>query len=343
MINSTTTKFHDTIKSFIFSIIYPAPSIFSARTRNYQGAKDLADLILNEDKSRHLLYFDLKGNLSTSITASDIPNPNTFEVILIKNPRDKSFYNTKIQYIIYYGGNTTCAEILLPEMIECYNRHDKNICVVGFNPPGVGRSPGVATFDTNCAALDSIIKHLLLQHIPAENILIIGHSLGASFGAKIVAQHQKQGKNIRIFIDRSMSSISNAAKARILKYVPTVLLRYTLGYLLVIFSKLLIKLLHLEIDLVNDFVAINKINFGSARAMAAKEDEMMAQCCLLDELPADQMQHVKKFELHRTDHNRKSHSAHRHLLFSKQDGNKTAEEYLDDFIKEFPKRALQHQ
>lgn len=336
MINSLKDMMYNTFRSAIFDIIYPAPSIFSPRTRNYIGARALANLILNTDKSLHLLHFDLNGNLYTSNMPIDKTIPGIFEAILIKDAKDTRLYNDRMQYIIFIGGNTTCAEILLPEMLECYNSHNKQVCVIGFNPPGVGMSPGIATFETNCAAPESIVKHLL-GHIPAENILIFGHSLGGGFASHIAAKYHLLGKHIRLFIDRAMSSISDAAVAKVLRSIPTTLLRKTVGLLLALVIKFIIRTLHLDINLVNNFVTINTKRPGAARAMATEGDEMMLDCCLLDQLPTEHMQHAEKFALHPNDANRKSHSAQRNLLFSKNESNKTAEHYFASFIKEFPK------
>lgn len=323
------------LRSLIFSIIYPASSNFSSRTRNYIGARALANLLPNQDKSRHLLYFDLEGNLYKPDISIDVTQTGIFEVILIKNPKDVTLYNDNMQYIIFIGGNTTCAEILLPEMLECYNNNDGQVCVISFNPPGVGLSPGIATFETNCAAPESIVKHLLSHNIPADNILIVGHSLGGSFGSHIATKYQLLGKNIRVFIDRAMSSISDAAAAKILRSIPTKILRNTLGLFLALLTKIIIKFLHLEIDLVKNFIIINTQNPGSARAMSADDDEMMLQCCLLDKLPKEQIRYAEKFELHRNDNNRKSHSVQREFLFSKTNKDQTADHYLSNFIKEF--------
>lgn len=338
MINPLKDIIYDTFRSAVFSIIYPAPSIFSPRTRNYLGARGLANLIPNIDNSRHLVYFDLNGNMYTSDMAVDIAQPGIFEAVIIKNSNDTSLYNKDIQYIIFIGGNTTCVEILLPEMLECYYKNNQQVCVIGFNPPGVGMSPGIATFETNCAAPEAIVKHLL-DRIPANNISIIGHSLGGSYGAHVAAKYQLRGKNIRVFIDRAMSSISDAAVAKVLRSVPTLLLRNTIGLLLAFITRILIKILHLDIDLVKNFVTINTKNPGAAHAMVADGDEMMLECCLLDKLPSEHEQYAEKFELHPKDKNRKSHSVQRELLYSKTQPNKTAEHYLAKFIQDFSKHS----
>jgi pimeloyl-ACP methyl ester carboxylesterase len=332
MLNALKDNIYNTSRGIIFSIIYPAPSIFSPRTRNYIGVRGLINLIPNLDRSRHLLHLDLEGNLCTPNTSETVMPSNVFEIILIKNPDDTSLYNDSIQYIIFIGGNTTCMEILLPEMLECYNNNNKNVCVIGYNPPGVGLSPGVATFETNCAAPEAIVKHLLAHNIPAQNILIIGHSIGGSFGSHVAVKHRT-----RLFIDRAMSSISDAAVAKILRAIPTLLLRNTIGVLLALITKLIIKTLSLEIDLVKNLVTLNTDKHGSVRVMAAEGDEMMQQCCLMDKLPADQADCAVKFALAPDDKNRKSHSVQRQLLFSKFNLDRTAAKYLANFINEFSK------
>ncbi len=335
MINSLKDQIYDALRNFVFSIMYPAPSIFNPRSKNYIGVRALANHIINADASRNLMYFDLEGNLYTFDSYKNLSQPGIFEAILIKNIQKDGLYNNDMQYIIFVGGNTTCSEILLPEMIDCYNKNHKQICVIGFNPPGVGMSPGVATFETNCDALSSIIKHLL-GHIPAENILIIGHSLGGSIGSIIAAKYQLLGNNIRVFIDRAMSSISDAAVAKVMRSIPTALLRNTIGLLLALITKVIIKALHLEIDVVTNFVLINAKNLGSARAMAASGDEIMDSCCLVNKIPVLYKEHSEQFDLDPCEKNRKSHSVQHNLLFSKKETHKTAEHYLRTFIEAFP-------
>ena len=326
-------KVYNAVRQFIFSNIYPAPWIFNRSTRSFIGLRQLSRLLPDYAELCHNLSFDLHGNMHEAIDHESL-HPGRFEAVLIAKLDKKNIYANEKQYLIIVGGNTTCYQIFIPEMIGLYKKHHKQAYVLGFNPPGVGMSPGATnTPEDFCNALKSIIDNLCNNGVPADNIFIIAHSLGAAIAARTLVQFHENGKPVRLFTDRTMMRISEIAAVKMQKLFPIRILRYTLGLLIYWLMKLLIKLVNLELDVAKDFVRINTISPGAARGMLASHDEVIDDCDLYYGLPEmHQLEYYRKFKLKMDDKHKKSHSKPRHELIE-ENGEKSAEQYLDECIK----------
>jgi pimeloyl-ACP methyl ester carboxylesterase len=319
------------LRQFIFANIYPAPAIFNRATRNFIGLQQFPRIVPDYQELGQRLSFDLDANMHL-LSDHELMQTDHFEALLIAKLLDKNIYVKDKQYIILVGGNTTCYQIFIPEMLELHRRHYPKALVLAFNPPGVGLSYG-ATNSTEdyCAALASIIDNLFKNKVPAQNIMIVGHSLGAAVAARIVAKYNEDGQPIRLFADRTMMNISDIVATRIRAIIPTAILRYTIGAILYLLMKSLIRLLHLELDVARDFARINALNPGAARGMMVQEDEVIKDCDLGHALPKTQLEYFRCFKLRMEEKLRKAHSKPRQDLID-EDSKQNAEQYLDRYI-----------
>ncbi len=343
MLNFTNTSnpfssAYSSIRHSLFTLIYPAPTIVNRGTRNFIGIQQLTRSISNYDQFCHPLEYDFFANV-TNVESTNHIAPDHFEAMLIAEIEKNILYHSDIKYLICLGGNTSCYQVLIPEMIEIYKSHYKKAFLIGFNPPGVGMSPGsTANLDIYCDALKSIIDNLHNNHIPYSNIMVLGHSLGGGIAARVVAQYQFAGKNVSLFADRSMISLSEAAGSKLRRGIPTLLLKYTVGNLLYVLAKFLIYFFKLELDVAADFASINKIQPGAAHGMMAHEDEVLSDCCLSGgiEHPTPYFAH---FKLRDEDPHRRSHSKVRRDLIA-VGGEQTAEQYLHSVLVKFTLNKL---
>lgn len=333
------TGLYDAGRSFVFSQIYPASTIFNPHTRNFIGVRQLINLLPHYQQTCHPIecHFDGKINI---VPDAHMHSPNAFEGILIAQLNGaKSIYNPNAQYIILVGGNTTCFQVLVPEMLSLFHKHHCKPYIISFNPPGVGMSPGVTNnIEEYCKTLKLIIDTLCDNDIPAENIVVIGHSLGAAIAARTIADYQLGGKNIKLFADRTMSSIGDAASARFKRLLPTEILRAIIGAFLAWLARKLVKLFAQDLNVIKDFSIINEKNPGSARAMVAEYDHIMEDCSIADSLPEPQLPYLRRFKIAENDRFKLGHSKVRHELYDDQ-SSQTAEQYLHQCIDDFkPKK-----
>src|SRR3990167_9274688 len=175
----------DGLRGFIFSNIYPAPTIVNPRTRVFIGAQFLAQSFIKTNATCKLVWFDYLGNMQQADTTTRLL-PGRVEALFIA--KGDNFYNPQKKYIIYIGGNTTCFQILIDDMIELHEKHDA--CVIGFNPPGVGMSPGYTDLDKYCDSVKLVIDNLARNGVPYSKILVFGHSLGGGIAARVVKEYR---------------------------------------------------------------------------------------------------------------------------------------------------------
>jgi pimeloyl-ACP methyl ester carboxylesterase len=320
------------LRAFLLAQIYPAPRIFNRGTRNFIGLQQMLRLIPEYATMCQHKIFDVHGNCY-AFPKNDIIENGQFEAVIICE--DQDIYKPNKNYIIHIGGNNTCCQIFVPEMLSTYQKFHKQICLIAFNPPGVGLSPGnLSDLDEYCAALRSIVANLQQNKIPGSHIMIIGHSLGAAIAARVVAEYHEKGINLKLFADRTMSSISNAVAARVLSILPN-FLKYILGNLLRYLIKTLVRYLQLELDVATDIALINSRNPGAAKGMTAHDDEMMQGCCVSAEIPPRHLAFFPRFRLKDEDVHRKSHSKPRDALVpsDKEISAANAQEHLHTSIR----------
>lgn len=329
-------------RDFIFGEIYPAESVYNPRRMNFLGTQDYVDLLRAHQDYQHLCHH-LQCNFSDEISVisyNNTINAEMFEAMIIGELNNNKIYNAKKQYIILVGGNNTCYQVFVPQMLKLYYKHNESAYIIGFNPPGVGLSPGTTNdLEHYCAALRSVINNICANGIPAENILVVGHSLGGAIAAKVIADLQQEDKNVRLFADRTMKSISDAAGARFWRMLPTGLLRNTLGMILFYLAKGAVKMFKLEIDVAAAVTSINKNKPGYARGIATLQDEAMEGCCLLNGLKSEHLQYFETYKL-RDNNLKRSHCTRRHELEHELQSHKSADQYLDECIASFSNQTL---
>lgn len=112
-------------------------------------------------------------------------------------------------YIINFVGNGMCAQHIIEDMQK--DADDLNATVIGFNFRGVGESTGPAARSSQNLVIDGIaqVQRLLNQGVPAKQIVLKGHSLGAGIATLVAAHFHRQGQEINVFNGRSFSSITN--------------------------------------------------------------------------------------------------------------------------------------
>ncbi len=330
---------YDRLRHICFTIIYPARKIHNPRTRNFIGLQQYKQLVLEDKNIAHPMVFDFKGNVHAGpITRVQKIEPKVFDAILIAQTTRAKIYDSSKQYIIIVGGNTTCYETFIPEMIRFNRKSSNRSYVLGVNPPGIGMSPGRTRGPQDYhAALRSIVDHLHKKGVPHENIVILGHSFGAAIGASVVAECHAEGKKIRLIADRTLATVAGIVGNTIRRAVPTVFLRSTLGALLGFICRRLIIFLGLEINVAEHFTTINTLTPGAARGLNATEDEMIPEeSSLFFGLNAQmQIEYCQKFKLHNAVVSA-SHSVCRESLRAiNTDDEVTAEDFITNCLDEF--------
>ena len=82
--------------------------------------------------------------------------------------------------------------------------------VMSFNMPGIGNSKGRSLHAAGLVMVTmDIVKTLLNRGVKPENILLKGHSLGGAIATLTAANLHQEKHPIRLFVDRSFSSLSN--------------------------------------------------------------------------------------------------------------------------------------
>lgn len=85
-----------------------------------------------------------------------------------------------------------------------------NAAVISFNMPGMGNSKGSSPRAANLVIVTTdIIKALINKGVKPENIMLHGHSLGGAIATLTAANLHQDNHLVRLFVDRSFSSLSN--------------------------------------------------------------------------------------------------------------------------------------
>jgi hypothetical protein len=327
------------IRKFLFSKIYHAPRIFNQATTNFLGVESIVQLLRSTPDYNQLIHplsVDFFANIKFS--PAEIREQGHFEAIIIGELIENKFYHPDAQYIIFIGGNTTCYQIFVSSMIALHNKLKKDntkAYIFGFNPPGVGLSPGEITGpDEYKDAGKSIINNLLDNGVKPNQICIYGHSLGAAIGSLIAAEYQNERMDIAYFADRTMGRITDVVEAKIKNGIPITFLKNTLGNLIVIILKFLANVFTLDINVAKYVADINASSPNRALGMNTDKDEVIGDCGLMDKVPTPLLDNFKKFMLADSDLCRRTHSKPHSKLFS-HDGGETAEAYVYNSIRGF--------
>lgn len=127
-------------------------------------------------------------------------NPNNFAQ---KNPADQ-------KYIICINGRDSlfADDDKLSQMQEDSKATDA--AVMSFNMPDMGNSKGSSPDAADMVMiLTDIVKTLINRGVKPENIILKGHSLGGAIATLTAANLHQEKHPVRLFVDRSFSSLSN--------------------------------------------------------------------------------------------------------------------------------------
>jgi len=271
------------IRSLVFIPIYPARIIFNPQSDEYNGIRR-GFTRYAEYSLAHIVNFDLQANMQpgeiTEAQKQDSAKRYFDAAIFTKD--FSNIYNPNKQFIIMAGGNATCYEQFKDQMYAMTN-NDTN--VIGFNPMGVGMSPGVTSGpDDYQAAIKSIIDNLHKNGVPHDRIVLQGQSLGAAMCLPVAEQYQARGERVKVIADRTFARLDNTAGTMLwLLYYPV---------------KLLVRLLGLNVDAATAFNKINQKNPGDAIGLSANNDGVIPDSCNLYNGVSENMRQqgfVKKF------------------------------------------------
>ena len=154
------------------------------------------------------------------------------------------------KYIINYVGNGMCYEHAKEDMLNDVNKLNCN--VIGFNFRGVASSTGKATSKDDLLT-DSIaqVQRLLDKGVTPNNIVLQGHSLGASIATLTAAHFHQQGVDINVFNGRSFSTLTNVVIGQVRKNIGAVF-----SFILMPFIKLALLITNWEIDAASAYKSI---------------------------------------------------------------------------------------
>lgn len=324
-----------------FRLIHPAQFIWPGSSRifkdirNYQARKS--------DLDQQLMRFDI-NDASNICTVQRINNYDENKHVGVE-PNHRCFYATTLRakdnppekdvdavHVIYVSSNADCYELNIDEM----EHEAKNgAVVIGFNPMGVGLSPGHSRGPEDIeACLETVIDALLAKGVPCKNIVLKGRSLGAAIATKVAAkdEYQKPGDGVTVINDRSFKKMSDAVGCFIKANVP--IFKQAIHD----FFAGLVKALGLEIDALAAFKSINEKNSGNAIAVVLNAPDSV----LLDS--AIRKEDVIEKNLENNQHyiecdatsSINNHNANRNdlvIIDTKQAGkSKTVTDYFNDFL-----------
>ena len=231
-----------------FKLVYPAQFIFTPKNKNFiEKHNEFYKEYKYSNKKTQNLRFNMDGDKKLNgISEQEKPNKNNkyIDAALIHNKENN---DKNKMFIIHCGENMSCYEWLLERFDEYA---DLGYNVIGFNPMGVGYSTGVTNGPEDYeAARTAIIENLRLNGIPPENIILSGQSLGAAIATKVAAKYQSEDMRIRVINDRSFAKLDTAAASFIQSFIPTWLLRNTLGVVVYYIVKGFINLFNTLLDI----------------------------------------------------------------------------------------------
>lgn len=136
------------------------------------------------------------------------------DTIEIQNKNSFNQPKSQQKYIINMTGNAGCYEVITAEMAK--DAKKLGFTVIGFNFRGVGDSRGTP-LSMRDLITDGIaqVQRLLAKGIPPDNITLKGHSLGGAIATVVTKHFHDQGIRIRVFNDRSFSSLTNVLIGRL--------------------------------------------------------------------------------------------------------------------------------
>jgi external thioesterase TEII len=100
---------------------------------------------------------------------------------------------TQLFLLHFAGGNVYSYQFVLPMLKQNFDTHPLEL-------PGRGRRFSDPLLKQADAAIDDLLKQILDKMDPLADIVIYGHSMGASLGLQIVDQLEKLGHSPKAFI-----------------------------------------------------------------------------------------------------------------------------------------------
>lgn len=260
-------------RSLIFKLVYPESFLLAKDSKYYPQTRDNYTSQVNNQT----------GNISARQLDIDIDG-NKIDAVLLGSEVEHK-YNPDQQYVIFAGGNATCYEDYIDDMLDLAENKDVN--VVGFNPMGVGLSEGNTSGPEDYyECISQIIQHLHQQGVPYSNIILNGESLGAAACTIVAAEYQnKFNARIKVVNCRSFAELAPTAGELVgslaSKYFPTTFLCSAVSKMVSGFVGFVLRAFNLNIQSAEAFDSINKRNYGDARCFTVEGDNIIAEKCSL--------------------------------------------------------------
>lgn len=338
------------IRSLLFILIYPARVSFKPKYNiiiryllkipadKYNEIRKIFTREHTQELNGHpatarIVNFDLHANMQygeiTEIQKKDSAKRYFESAIFTKDL--SNIYNKNKQFIIMAGGNGDCYELYGKEMNAMA---DDNTNVIGFNPMGVGMSPGITSGpDDYQTAIKAIIDNLHKNGVPHDHIVLLGKSLGAAMCLPVAEQYQARGERVKVIADRTFARLDNTAGTM-----------YRLLYYPV---KFLVRLFGLNIDAATAFNKINKENPGDAIGLSADNDGVIPDSCNLYNGVHESMRQqgfVKKFSAYPLYRSFPAHNIPSEYIQENQPtiNRRTGEEFIKEYRQIFKSQMTSH-
>lgn len=290
-------------REHLFTAVTPSPEESDPNEYRYNYWQSGFNFsIIASDILKVQLIYDLNGNMKCGdiyLLHYDSNFHRYFTADLVTNDA-VNIYNPNKLYIIALHDQSNCYDKFEHEM---YQLATSDTNVIGFNPAKIGtRSDAKQNPDDYQAAIRSIIDNLHANGIPFDNIVIIGHGFGAAMGIVVAAQYQEKNQRVKVFADRTFSSLAMLAGTKahnaVYEYLKDIkFLRSAISFLAYYIANGAVRIFRLNIDAADAFTKINRLNPGDARALFVYNDQDVPEyCSMARSLSADILPYVKEFK-----------------------------------------------
>lgn len=264
---------------FVKILVFPAPYVWNTqdtskypqhRCRFDEGIKSQS---VNEGRNPDCVITEF------SVEFDDGPTLNGLEL------KGKNSLLGK-PWVIWFQGNGGFYDNpdFLTQMINNISLQNS----VAFNYRGVGKSTGTAQY-ANDLCTDGIaqVQRLLDQGIPANQIILYGHSLGGAVATRVAQYFHGKGLKVKLFNDRSFSNLTHVMVGHIRGEASDTIfgkifgfLRKVLGYMAHPIIKTILVITQWEIEAARSYDALPEADKAYVTVQAGKDRSF-----ILDEVP----------------------------------------------------------
>lgn len=188
-------------------VVLPAASIYDCKT---EGLSELDKNKLSLIDIRREAFLANANFNAEQITVQTADKVN-LDSVTIQNMNQKDLPAKDQKWIVFFTGNADCYENNLMGLSQLVRDSGSNVMCGNYR--GVFRSEGKATCSQDLI-LDgeAMVQYLLSKGVEPQNILLRGWSLGGAVATAVAAQHQEEGKEMNLCVDRSFSTIGDVAR-----------------------------------------------------------------------------------------------------------------------------------